>query len=66
MLLKAKGSFRPGFAVIRPDGVSDHNFLGPNERQCIGESKSKLCGWSDRAVQRNARKHPDHAVWETN
>ena len=44
MLLKAKGSFRPGFAVIRPDGVSDHNFLGPNERQWICESKSKLCG----------------------
>lgn len=32
MLLKAKGSFRLGFAVIRPGGVSDHNFQGPPRR----------------------------------
>lgn len=41
MLLKAKGSFRLGFAVIRPDGVSDRNFQGPHERLWICESKSK-------------------------
>lgn len=29
MLLKAKGSLRLGFAVVRPVGVSDHNFQGP-------------------------------------
>lgn len=41
MLLKAKGSFRLGFAVIRPDAVSDHNFQGPHEREWICESKCK-------------------------
>lgn len=41
MLLKAKGSFGLGFAVIRPDGVSEHNFQRTQERGGICESKSK-------------------------
>lgn len=41
MLLKARGSLRQGFAVIRPYSVSDHNFQRPHERKGICESKSK-------------------------
>ena len=63
MLLKAKGSFRPGFAVIRPDGVKRPQFPGTTREGedlwkwiWAADGQEELFSWT-------ARWYLGQAVW---
>lgn len=62
MLLKAKGSYRLGFAAIRSGGVSNHSFQRTHEKKPICQSKPEAVGCLKKVFRVTAEKMSTYSL----